>query len=201
MQSKSPRQAQHYYTTRFYVILVTYQRSAIVKSFSASRNNLEKLPSSRGDHCHTGMLPNRDCTKAVHLGCHIKWLSLIQITHGGKGVHETSHTHNLICSLINGKVIHYSYVSHMICVPSLYVLILTVSLCSFCGWTGGVHGPATAKAFTSSEACIKPLPFLPRGSTAPITVLQLSFPWHGHTHLFKRITRRIFTAPHNFNVL
>ena len=76
----------------------------LVRGLSASRSNLERRPSSRGDHCHAGRLLSRESSKKAHLGCHIygiKWLACSQITCDVKGMHETPRTHNFLCSLTN----------------------------------------------------------------------------------------------------
>ena len=76
----------------------------LVKGLSASRSNLERRPSSRGDHHHAATLPSRESSKKAPLGCHIygiKWLARSQIAYNGRGMHDTPCTHNFLCSLMN----------------------------------------------------------------------------------------------------
>ena len=105
------------------------QDLSLVKGLCASRSNIERRPSSRGDHRHAATLPSGESSEKAHLGCHvygIRWLACSQIACNWKGMHETPCTHNFHC----------------------VALLL-------CGFPGGVLGPATAHAFSSFGACTK----------------------------------------------
>ena len=75
----------------------------LVEGLSASRSNLERHPSSRGDHHHAAMLPSKESSKKAPLGCHIygvKWLAHSEIAYNGRGMHETPCTHKFLCSSV-----------------------------------------------------------------------------------------------------
>ena len=120
-----------------------YQSSAeglpSVKGLSASRSNLERCPSSGGDHRHAARLLSRESSEKAHLGCRIygiKWWLAVK-SHAMEEVcmrHLAPATFFVPWSMSLGKATLCSRVNHIMGVPSSYALTPTVSLCSFVGF-------------------------------------------------------------------
>lgn len=107
------------------------------KDLSASKDNFEGCPSSRGDHHHTATLQGREISKKALSGSHIygiKWLTQSDclLWEG----YETPCTHNFLDSLTNESWKNHccSCFKCMISVPSSCALMLTGSLCPFLGF-------------------------------------------------------------------